>query len=42
MIKVTAFSVWERPQEFYFETLEEATECYHELRDQQYKVTISE
>jgi hypothetical protein len=40
--KITAFSAWIRPQEFFAETEEEAKEIKRELRDEQYLVEIEE
>lgn len=40
MYKVTAYSMWVLPQEFWVETKEEADETALELKNQQYSVDI--
>lgn len=42
MYKVTAYSFFILPQEFFVETKEEAEELKQELKDQQYSVDIEE
>jgi hypothetical protein len=42
MYKVTAYSFFILPQEFFVETKEEAEELKRELKDQQYSVDIEE
>lgn len=40
MYKVTAYSFWSLPEEFWAETKEEADEIARELKSQQYSVDI--
>jgi len=40
MYKVTAYSMWQLPQEYWVETEQEANELKRELKDAQYLVEI--
>lgn len=40
--KITAFSAWVKPQEFFADSKEEMQQIKSELRDEQYRVEVEE